>query len=232
MRVSSLSGCLCTAIACMLGVAAGTARAEVMVYQATSTGYLGNYIPFGADGTPGRPAGDHIGNTVTFDSALWASNQELISARILLDNEIGGGLTYTLDLYSGSDPNTGALLASDTVAAPHWTNLVEFDLNVYVPQTVTFIVSASSGSNFHAGAINTNPNGPEIGSADNSLWYGSGSPDFVANSTWAKADGAATNYIYSEFTAEAPEPSAIFLLGTVIAVLGIGLIKARRKAHA
>ena len=49
------------------------------------------------------------------------------------------------------------------------------------------------------------------GSGPNSLWYGTPG-NFVANNTYAMADGAGNNFLQAEFVT--PEPSSLMLLGT------------------
>ena len=137
-----------------------------------------------------------------------------------------GSNTFTLDLYSGTDPNTGALLGSQSVTIPNTANgnvgsITTFNFgNLAVPElTLTYIVSALSGSNNSAGVYTTD-GPPTIGSGPNAVWYGTTPGTFTSDSAFAPADGTAntTNHLNATFNA-VPEPSSIAL--AAVALIGI-----------
>jgi hypothetical protein len=92
--------------------------------------------------------------------------------------------------------------------------------DLVLPNVITFVV----------GGPNTTSNGPlsgltpNIGSAPNSMWYGSAPGNFSQNDTWAIADGAHNNYLESQFNVVAtPEPGFYGLMA-----LGLGALAAAR----
>jgi hypothetical protein len=189
-------------------------RADI-IYQNNTSFFQGgsiNYVPFRDDGTPNRPAGNRLGETVTFAGMA----RRLDSVTLGVYNETGTTLTYTLDLYAGANPNTGALLGSVSVpVAPVFVGMPTFDFDgLLVPDTVTFVVHSSDTSTGFpvAGPISSNI-APTIGSGPNSLFYGNGPSSFTANSTWAINDGALTNFLVAQFDASVPEPGSLALVG-------------------
>jgi hypothetical protein len=213
-------------------------RADVAIYDSTvgllSNFYGTNAVPFVDDGTPDRPDGAWIGNTITFDSTLYGEGYSfLTSVDLATYNAVGNGAVFTLDLYSGSDPNTGTLLASSSVTVGHSQPEATFLFDLYVPQTITWVVSSVPAGTPDTGALDGIANAygaPQVGSANDSIWYGDPtvSNSFTSDSTWAGTDGAATEYLGAEFFAT-PEPSAIVLLGSILGILGIGIAIARRR---
>jgi hypothetical protein len=209
-----------------------SAYASVM-YQ--STQYEPNYVPFGDDGTPARPPGDHLGNTIAFAG----TERNLDSAVIELFNNTGVTQTFTLAIYAGADPNSGALLGNDSqsvlpTSAPD--AFVSFNFGgLLVSDTITFILNASSGSNFGAGPY-SNSAAPAIGSGPNSLWYGTAPGGFALDSKWAINDGATTNFLNAQFNASVtpqelatvPEPAtSTLLLGAACLLAAFTVRKAR-----
>lgn len=175
-----------------------------------------NYVPFGEDGTPGRPVpGDQLGNTITLDG----TNRTLdrITVLVALNNSTGTPLpatdTWTLTLYlndgpiddkSGlAQPGTAIASASTDVAMPPFVQSVVFDFSgagVVVPDTFTVIISSTHPTDtFFQPAGVPGPEStrapPTIGSGPNTLWYTSADLGWVTNSTWAIDDGATTNYL-------------------------------------
>jgi hypothetical protein len=215
-------------------MAAGSANAQ-SIYQAT-TGNNGNGLNFGPDGlTPNPPFSGYweMGNTITF--AGGASNYTLSSSSVDLTLYGGGDVTYPIqmDIYSGSNPNTGTLLFTETAPAGYGTNTTVFDFSGdVVPGTVTYILSLpdqnGSYDSIFLYPILTSGAAPSVGSGPNSLWYGMPG-SFVANSSYAPADGnsSTTNYLQVEFNGAAvPDGgTTLLLLGLAVA----GLAGLRRK---
>ncbi len=194
-------------------VAGRDARADV-VYRATSP--ENNYVPFGEDGTPGRPVpGDKLGNTIT----LGGTNRSLdrITVDVALNNAAGSPDpamdTWTLDLYVDDGPvdpksglgQPGTIIGSASTAVsmpPFSTVPVVFDFTaagLVVPDTFIVIVSSTHPvDTFFTGPGVAGPYSsaapPTIGSGPNTMWYTSAASVWETNHTWAIADGATTNY--------------------------------------
>lgn len=135
-------------------------------------------------------------------------------------------------MYAGTDPNTGSELGFVTIPSHSGINQFdEFDFtsqDIVLPDTVTFVVSSGSGS---FNGVASASGAPSVGSAVNSIWYGSPG-SYVANDTWAIADGAPANdnYLTAEFNAVSavPEPASVFLFFTML--IGVaGLVGFSRK---
>jgi hypothetical protein len=136
-----------------------------------------------------------------------------------------------MDIYSGSNPNTGTLLGSATAPAGYGVNTTTFNFDgLVVPGTVTYILSLpdqnGSYDSIFLYPVMTSGAAPTVGSGPNSLWYGTPG-DFVANNTYAIADGAGTNYLQAQFNGtDVPDG------GTTLALLGLavaGMACLRRK---
>ena len=228
VRIVAAAALLCPAVL----------RADVAIYQSTvgllPNFYGNNYVPFVNDGTPDRPTGAWIGNTITFDPTLYREGYNfLTSVDLATDNDVGNGAVFTVDLYSGTDPNTGTLLASSSAVVGHSQPEATFLFDLYVPETITWVVTSVPAQGSNPGAydgISNATGAPQVGSATPSIWYGDPTVanSFTSNSTWAAADGASTEYLGAEFFAT-PEPSAIVLLGSILGFLGIGIAIARRR---
>lgn len=194
-----------------IAMAAGSANAQVL-YQST-TYDRNNGLNLGPDGTANPPGTGYweMGNTITLAGS--ASSSFLSSVDLTLYG--GGDVNYPIqmDIYSGSDPNTGTLLGTDTAPAGYGTNTTVFSLGgLVVPDTVTLIFSLPNQNGSYDSIflypILTSGAAPTVGSGPNSLWYGTPG-SFVANNTYAIADGASTNYLQVEVNA--PEGGATFL---------------------
>ena len=173
-------------------------------------------------GAPGSQAdGDttsSIGNTVTL------AGSDLLLNTVYLD--LYGQATFTLDLYSGSNPNGETPFKSATVTTTIGSPnlLVPFYVNVWVPtNTVTFIISRTPntgiGPNSFANLLGPlSGTNPTVGDATNAIWYESvNTSGFVSDSLWAPADGAPDNYLGAEFVTPEPDP------GTLLACMLLGL---------
>jgi hypothetical protein len=160
-----------------------------------------------------------VGNTITFARA---SND--LTTVDLFGYAGGGSKPIEVDIYAGSNPNTGALLGSAQVIPAgdgYTTEVLKFN-QLQLPQTVTFIVSivGNSGSwddsfvNWQqfTGAAGS----PTVGTAGD-MWYGSPG-NFVVDDSYASATGAGTNTLAVEF--DTPEPATWVMLGFGFAGLG------------
>ena len=230
-------GCALAAAAMLLPA---VLSADVAIYDSLPSD--ANYVPFTQDSTSAtRPEGAWIGNTITFDSIAWSINN-LLDSVIIAPGTDTGASNFTMYLYSGSDPTTGALLGSSTTFVGHSAASATFSFDVVVPQTVTFIISsdnpgvaATCSSSGTCAGVQTTSSGPTIGTTPGAVWYGDVNSNVftgATNSSWAIADGDITNDFAVEFlAAPVPEPSAIVLLGSILAILSIGIIGRRRKAR-
>jgi hypothetical protein len=225
---------LCS-LALSLVLLVGSAKADIPIYQATTFGN-GEGINFGPDGTASPPTANgywEMGNTITFTGAA----NYLTTVDVGLYG--GGDVNYPIqmDIYSGSDPNTGPLLGTSTAPAGFGSNFTTFNFGeLLVPNTVTFILSLpdqnGSYDSIFLYPLLTSGAGPTIGSGTNSLWYSTGStPAFTANNTYAIADGNLTNFVQAQFNATVPEPSAVYLSITMLAGL-VGFVGIFKKQFA
>ncbi len=190
------------------------ARADI-VYQAN--GVENNYVPFGEDGTPGRPVpGDMLGNTIT----LGGTNRSLdrITVDLSLNNAAGVPApatdTWTVALFLNDgpvDPASGLMQpgtmigsASPVVTMPPFTQRVVFDFTgagVVVPDSFTVVISSTHPVDTWtqpAGLVgpNSSMTVPTVGAGSNTMWYSSAAAGWETNATWAIADGATTNFMF------------------------------------
>jgi hypothetical protein len=215
------------------------------IYNVTAAGSF-DFVPFENDGTPNRPIGDELGNTVTFaGTARYLTHIQAVFASIG-PSEVD---TYTLGLYLNDgplDPNGSGLDQPGTEIASFTTMASNVPLPgngaygvdwyfspILVPDSLTAVVSSSYSTTTPGQlmgpfvAITT----PLTGSALNTMWYGDGNPGgWVADPNWALNDGGVTNYIDMRFdaVAAAPEPGAMGLLAGV-AIPGAILLFRRQQ---
>jgi hypothetical protein len=220
--LAPLAGAL--ALVATISASLGTAQADV-IYQALQDNT--NQIGFaGGSGAYG------VGNTITFAG----SGSSYIGTVDLFGYAGGGSKPIEVDLYAGTNPNSGTLLGSEQVIPTgngYTTEVFDFG-HLLVPHTLTFIVSivGNSGS-YDDSFVNwqqfTGKTGaPTIGTSGD-MWYGSPG-GFVADNSYAVNTGAQTNTLAVQFNSvpAVPEPStwAMMLLGFA----GIGFMAYRRNS--
>ena len=191
------------------------ARTPETIYNVTAAG-SGDYIPFENDGTPDRPAGDQLGNTITFagTARLLTHVQVVFGSHGPKEND-----TYTLTLYRNDgphDPKSGLsqpgtkiasfqTLASNKPLPGNGAYGVDWNFApTHVPDTLTAVVSSTysettPGQTRGPFAVVT----PILtGTALNTVWYGDGKPGhWIADDQWAIKDGAKKNNFDMRFDA-------------------------------
>lgn len=210
------------ALAAAIFVSSGTAEADV-VYQAPadSTNQIGFF---------GNPGVFGVGNTIT----LAGSGSSYIGTVDLFGYAGGGSKPIELDLYSGANPNTGALLGSAQVIPTgngYTTEVFNFG-NLLVPQTLTFIVNIAGNSGSYDDSFvdwqqfTGNASAPTIGTSGD-MWYGSPG-SYVVDNSFAVATGAKTNTLAVQVNA-VPEPGTWAMM--IIGFAGLGFMAYRRNSR-
>jgi len=202
------------------------APASITLYQASDS--TNNLVPDAIDPTPNRPAGEMIGNTITIIGTEGLSGA---TVKIGTSDASIAPQDVTLSLYMNDgapDPGGSGLLQPGTLIDSETDTQVSLSAGVVpvtfsfpsllMPATFTFVISFTPGStgSQYVGPMSDN-SAPQIGSADNTLWFGTGAPGaWTTNNTWAVADGAAVNYLDATFfaadVAPVPEPANLLLL--------------------
>jgi hypothetical protein len=171
-----------------------------------------------------------IGNTITI---VGGSDTYLTGATVKIGTSDAGiapqDVTLSLYMNNGApDPGGSGLLQPGTLIGSETDTGISLSSGIVpvsfsfpsllVPGTFTFVLSFSPGStgSEYLGAMSDNSS-PQIGSAVNTLWFGTGAPGvWTTNSTWAIADGATVNYLDATFVdddlAPVPEPASLPLL--------------------
>jgi hypothetical protein len=165
-----------------------------------------------------------VGNTITF------AGSGLLNTVDLFGYAGGGSLPIEVDLYAGTNPNTGALLGSQQVIPTgngYTTEVLNFG-GLAVPTTLTFIVSIVGNSgNYDDSFVNWQQftgSAPTIGTSGN-MWYGSPG-SFTVDNSYAVATGASTNTLAVQFNATAtPLPSTWTML--IAGFVGLGFLAFR-----
>jgi hypothetical protein len=235
-------------------LAAPVARASV-IYDTHDLNGVGELVPNGEDGTPGRPAGSRMGNTVTFGgTARGLDTVTLEYGTYHFDNQPSSDQTITLSLYKPDGPadlsgpglngnQPGTLLASRSIttsqfnAADSGSATLTFDFGgLAVPDSLVAIVSSSllSNSNTQTGFIASSDFTPLAGSNPHGdrLWFGEGPGTFSSDIAWAQADSGGdsttSNNMALVFDAhDVPEPVGVSVMFLSGAML---LPRGRRRA--
>jgi hypothetical protein len=232
----------------VLGLISGMVRADIVYLD---NAIENNFIPFGPDGTPGRPMpGDQLGNQIT----LAGTDRLLQSATVMfaLNNSAGNAParrdTYTMSLYFNDgplDPNGSGLrepgtligTSSVTTTSSSAQNItVRFPFSgLLVPDSFTAVVSSTHPTDTFfqsAGLVGpfSTTQSPTIGTGINTVWYSSTKAGgWEADNSWAINDGATTNFFDMSLDASAiPEPGTCTLLAIGVASLfGFGWLRRR-----
>jgi hypothetical protein len=223
MMKLKMVGCGVAALGAALLVSNVANAATVYLAPEDSTNQIGFSGNSGVNG--GGAYG--VGNTITL------AGPETLSTVDLFGYAGGGSLPIEIDLYSGSDPNTGTLIGS-AEATPtgngYTTEVFDF-AGVVVPKTLTYIVSIVGNTGSYDDSFTNwqqftgNTGAPTIGSSGD-MWYGS-SDSFVTDNSYAVDTGAKTNTLAAEFNA-VPEPSTWAMM--LIGLGGLGMAMRGRRA--
>jgi hypothetical protein len=238
------------ALGALAATAAPSARAAV-IYDAQDQNAVGELVPNGDDGTPGRPPGSRMGNTVIFVGSERALDTVKIQwGTYHFDGQPSPTQTITLSLYlpdgeddiagiNGNQP--GTLLGTSSITTKQFNapdslqNTLTFNFGgLIVPDSVVVIVGSTliSNSNTQTGFLASSDFTPNLGSNPNGdrLWFGEGPGTFYSDDFWARADGGGDETISNNMQMlieahEVPEPAAAASL-----VVGFGsLLLARRR---
>ena len=207
-------------VALALSATPTAAQTPETIYKVTAAG-ANDFVPFADDGTPNRPHGDTLGNTVTFAG----------TARYLTHVQVVFGShgpkersTYTLTLYRNDgpkDPATGLGQPGTKLASFQTTALnqplpgsgaygVDWTFPaVRVPDTLTVTVASTYGHALPGQVMGpfTVVTPPITGTVLDTVWYGDGTPGhWVSDAHWAIKDGAKKNSFDMTFDAVAAPP--------------------------
>lgn len=235
MRRGILGACAPFALSLLLTMP--PARAAV-IYDAQDQNSVGELVPNGDDGTPGRPPGSRMGNTVIFVGTERALDTvKLQWGTYHFDNQPSPTQTITLSLYlpdgeddiagiNGNQP--GTLLGTSSITTKQFNapdslqNTLTFNFGgLIVPASVVVIVGSSliSNSNTQTGFLASSDFTPNLGSnpRGDRLWFGDGPGTFYSDDFWARADGGGDPSISNNMQMlieahDLPEPAAASLL--------------------
>jgi hypothetical protein len=218
--LAPLAGTL--ALAVTIFASLGAAQANV-IYEAPQDS--NNQIGFS-----GNPGVYGVGNTITFAG----SGSFTLGTVDLFGYAGGGSKPIEVDLYAGTDPNTGAHLGSEQVIPTgngYTTEVFNFGYLV-VPHTVTFIVSIVGNTGSYLDSFvdwqqfTGKTGAPTVGTSGD-MWYGSPG-SFVVDNSYAVATGAQTNTLAVQVSG-VPEPSTWAMM--ILGFLGIGFMAYRQKSN-
>jgi hypothetical protein len=238
----------------VLLLAAPIGRASV-IYDAHDDNSVGELVPNGEDGTPNRPTGSRMGNTVVFGgTARGLDTVTLRYGTYHFDNQPSADQTITLSLYKPDGPadltgpglngnQPGTLIGSRSIttslfnAPDSGSDLLTFDFGgLVVPDSLVAIVSSTliSNANTQTGFIASSDFTPLVGSNPHGdrLWFGEGPGTFSSDDTWAQADSGGdpttSNNMVIVFDAhDVPEPATASLL----VACGTLLLRGRRRTR-
>jgi len=214
MKSRSINSVVTVAVVVTSLLAGLNARAEI-VYQAN--GAENNFVPFGEDGTPGRPVpGDMLGNTITLGGT--SRTLDRITFNVAANNAAGFPApatdTWMVHVFLNDgpvDPASGLMqpgtligCTGATVVMPPFSLTVVFDFTgagVVLPDTFTVVITSSHPTDTWfqpAGLVGpfSSSTAPTVGTGPNTMWYTSSALGWETNSTWAVANGAGTNYMF------------------------------------
>jgi hypothetical protein len=229
MRRGILGACAPLVLSLLLTMP--SARAAV-IYDTQDHGF--NLVPNADDGTPGRPPGSRMGNTVTFAGTERALDTVMLQyGTYHPDGQPSPTQTITLSLYlpdgeddvagqNGNQP--GTLIGARSIRTTQFNapnsipNTLTFNFGgLVVPDSVIAIVSSSliGNSNTLTGFISSSDFEPNFGSNPHGdrLWFGEGPGTFFSDDFWARADGNNDPNISNNMTMliqahDVPEPAA------------------------
>jgi hypothetical protein len=236
MRRGVLGACASLGLT-SLWLCAPLARADV-IYDAQDANAVGELVPNAPDGTPGRPPGSRMGNTVTFAGTARALDNVLLEyGTYHFDGQVSPTQTITLSLYlpDGDDDIAGqngnqplTLIGSSSIRTAQFNgpdslfSTLTFNFGgLVVPDSVVAIVSSTliGDANTQTGFIASSDFTPNLGSNPHGdrLWFGDGPGTFFSDDFWAQSDGGGdpsiSNNMMMVFNAhDLPEPASAWLL--------------------
>jgi hypothetical protein len=237
MRRCFLGACASLGLLLLLWVGAPSARAAV-IYDAQDANNVGELVPNADDGTPGRPPGSRMGNTVIFVGTERALDSVLLEyGTYHFNGQTSPTQTITLSLYlpdgdddiagqNGNQP--GTLIGSSSLRTAQFNgpdnlfSTLTFKFGgLVVPDSVVAIVSSTliGDADTQTGFIASSDFTPNLGSNPHGdrLWFGDGPGSFFSDNFWAQFDGGGdpsiSNNMMMVFNAhDLPEPASAWLL--------------------
>jgi hypothetical protein len=239
-------------LACVAG--AMPARAAI-IYDTHDQNGVGELAPNADDGTPNRPAGDRMGNTIIFGGTARALDTvSLVCGTYHFNNTPDTTQqTWTMSLYApdgANDPTgpgnngkqPGTLIASSSVNTNLFNTGTILDTltfnfgGVTVPNTVVAIASSSliGNADLQVGVVPSSDHTPLVGSNPfgDRAWYGTAIGTFSSDTSWffndSGGDASVSNNLAMVFSAhDVPEPATLGGLGLAARTL----LKRRRRRN-